>query len=589
MTAAAGAPWRRRFRAARISLPSWARDVPQRCLYGTNASGKWELYAWDRARDAHRQVTSRPTGTLPWFGRVEPGGARIWWFDDDAGNEHGRWMAVPFEGGPAQIAVPDLPTAYSAGLAFAADGIMIVGSSNPDGTRVHLTHEGRRQRELYAHREHAWVTGASRDGTLVCINHSEHGDARHPAVRVLSLDGTVAGDLWDGPGLGLAAGEWSRMVGDQRLIVHHERHGLRRPLIWNLATGEAAETPVDLPGEVSATWYPDGLRLLLVHDYRARSDLYVYDLRTQQITAVETEPGTITGARVRPDGDVWYAWSRSSTPPEIRAGQTVLLRAPGAPAPGGTAYTDVVVGQIHALLAEPPRPRPHPAIMIVHGGPEAHDLDTYSAPVQAWVDHGFAVILVNYRGSSGYGRAWRDAITGNPGFTELEDLSAVREALVAAGAIDPRRLILSGGSWGGYLTLLGLGRHPGRWSLGIASVPVADYVAAYEDEMDPLKAYDRALFGGAPDEIPDVYRDRSPITYAGDVRSPVLILAGENDPRCPIRQIDNYLAQLSTLGKTFEVYRYDAGHGSLVIDEQIAQVERQVAFAAQHLGTPAPA
>ena len=567
----------------------WAREAPQRCLYGTNASGKWELYAWDRAADSHRQVTDRPTGTLPWFGRLEPSGERIWWFDDHAGDEHGRWMVEPFAGGMPLPAVPDLADAYSAGLGFASDQAAVIGCSNPDGTRIYLAMHGRIERELYTHREHAWVASLSFDGTLIALNHSEHGDSRHPAARVIARDGRAVGELWDGPGMGLYAGTWPLTRGDQRLIVFHERQGIRRPLIWHLQTGETQEVAVDLPGEIWAGWYPDGTRLLLVHDYQARSNLYTYDLRTGVLAAVETEPGTITAARVRPDGEIWFAWSRSSTPPEVRSGLSVLLRPPAPPAPGGVAYTDVQTGNIHTLLAEPAGPRPHPTIFLVHGGPESHDLDTYSPIVQGWVDHGFAAAMVNYRGSTGYGRAWRDAITGNPGFTELEDLCAVRDYLVASGIADPTRLILSGRSWGGYLTLLGLGRHPERWSLGIAGVPVADYVASYDDEMEPLKAYDRALFGGAPDEIPDVYRARSPITYAADLQVPVFILAGEHDPRCPIRQIDNYVAQLAALGKAYHIYRYEAGHGALVIDEQIRQMELEVGFASRILGTNTPA
>jgi len=154
---------------------------------------------------------------------------------------------------------------------------------------------------------------------------------------------------------------------------------------------------------------------------------------------------------------------------------------------------------------------------------------------------------------------------------------------------DPQRIALGGASWGGYLTLLGLGTQPERWALGLASVPVADYVAAYEDEMEPLKAMDRALFGGSPDEVRAAYEARSPITFAGNVRVPLLVMAGENDPRCPIRQIDNYLARLQELGVPHEVYRFDAGHGSLVIDEAIRQVEVMLDFAARHLGTSPPA
>src|SRR5262249_21757755 len=155
-------------------------------------------------------------------------------------------------------------------------------------------------------------------------------------------------------------------------------------------------------------------------------------------------------------------------------------------------------GDVHGFLVEPDGPSPHPTLVWVHGGPTAQDRDAWSPVVQAWVDHGFAVAMINYRGSLGYGCEWRDALEAEPGLTELADVLAVRDQLVAEGVADPTRLVLGGGSWGGYLTLLGLGRQPDAWSLGLGIVPVADYVAAYEDEMEPLKAFDRALFGGTP-------------------------------------------------------------------------------------------
>ena len=89
------------------------------------------------------------------------------------------------------------------------------------------------------------------------------------------------------------------------------------------------------------------------------------------------------------------------------------------------------------------------------------------------------------------------------GLIELEDVAAVRAWAVESGLADPERLVLSGASWGGYLTLLGLGTQPGDWAVGLAGVPVADYVASYDDEMEVLKALDRTLFGGSPEEVPD--------------------------------------------------------------------------------------
>jgi dipeptidyl aminopeptidase/acylaminoacyl peptidase len=441
---------------------------------------------------------------------------------------------------------------------------------------------------LYVHHEVAWVQALSKDEALIAIGHSEHGDSRHPAVQILDTQGQVVRELWDGPGYGLWATAWSPLAGDPRLLVQHQRYDMAAPLIWNVATGEVGEIKTALPGEVEAAWYADALALLLRHSYRGRSELYRCDLQQYRLERLVTEPGMIAAAQVRPGGEVWYTWSRSSTPTQVRANGRVLFQPPGEPAPGGVAYTDHLVDGIHVFLAEPASPRPHPTIFRIHGGPASHDTDAFSPRVQAWVDHGFAVVLVNYRGSSGYGKTWRDALEGNPGFTELADLARVHDWVTRAGIADPRRTILSGQSWGGYLTLLGLGCQPERWSLGIAGVPVADYTAAYADEMEPLKALDRALFKGAPADIPEVYRARSPITYADRLRVPVLILAGENDPRCPMRQIDNYLARLRELGKPHEVYRYDAGHGSLVIAETLRQLALEMAFAAKHLGTSWP-
>jgi dipeptidyl aminopeptidase/acylaminoacyl peptidase len=154
---------------------------------------------------------------------------------------------------------------------------------------------------------------------------------------------------------------------------------------------------------------------------------------------------------------------------------------------------------------------------------------------------------------------------------------------VAEGLADPDRLVLTGRSWGGYLTLLGIGRHPDDWTVAVGSMPVADYVAAYEDEMAALQAFDRSLFGGAPSEVPERYREASPITFVDRVTIPLLVIAGENDPRCPIRQVENYVRRLAQRGGEVTFYRYDAGHGSLVVDEAIRQKRTALEFVADRL------
>jgi dienelactone hydrolase len=570
-------------------LPAWGRRTPDRLIYASDVSGKWEIYAWDRRRQRHRQVTDRPQGTLK--AKLDPQGGAIWWFRDSDGDECGRWIAEPFRRGPALDPAPELPPAFQAGLALGQD-FAVIGCATAEGTRAYLVGPDRKPHCLYAHAEWAEVEELSADERLLCLSHAEHGDVRHPALRVYDLEGNPLAELSDGLDSALWlngwAGGWSPIPGDSRLLVQHERMGPTRPLLWHLASGNTEEIDLALPGEVEAVWYPDGRSLLLLHDYQGSSELYRLDIGSRAVERLPLQAGTILEARIHPGGQLWYAWTRSSTPLQIRAGKRVLLRPPGEPAPSGVGYSRHLVGRIPVFLARPSTSAPHPVVVLLHGGPQMHERDAFSPVVQAWIDHGFAVALVNYRGSTGYGREWCEAARGNPGLAELEDAAAVAEWLLRTHVAQPDRLVLAGASWGGYLTLLGLGLQPERWAAGIALAPIADYETAYADEPEPVKAFDRALFGGAPAEIPDFYRLRSPITYADRLRVPVLLIAGTNDPRCPLRQIERYAARLRDLGKEHEIYRYEMGHGTLITQEMIRQMEVQLDFAARRLGLPIP-
>ncbi|MFF9314920.1 prolyl oligopeptidase family serine peptidase [Streptomyces sp. NPDC014748] len=592
--------WEKRFRAPRVSLPDWAEDAPHRSLFVSNATGTYELYAWDRATGGQRQVTNRPNGTTD--GVLSPDGEWIWWFDDKDGDEFGVWRRQPFTGGPDDPAVPGLAPSYPAGLALGRDGrTAVVGrSTDEDGTTIHLARLGAGEEpgetvEIYRHRESAGVGDLSHDGTLIAVEHTEHGDAMHSALRVLRPDGVTVAELDDTKGgtveLGLEVLGFAPVAGDTRLLVGHQRRGRWEPLVWDVATGEETDLALDLPGDVSAEWYPDGSGLLVVHSFEARSELFRYDLATRALTRIDTPPGTVSGATARPDGSVEYLWSSAAEPPAVRSTTGgVVLDPPGMKCPGSVPVHDVWVdgpgGRIHALVQKPEGATgPLPTVFDIHGGPTWHDSDSFAAGPAAWIDHGYAVVRVNYRGSTGYGREWTDALKHRVGLIELEDIAAVRDWAITSGLADPDRLILTGGSWGGYLTLLGLGTQPDAWTLGIAAVPVADYVTAYHDEMEALKALDRTLLGGTPEEVPERFEASSPLTYVDQVKAPVYISAGVNDPRCPIRQIDNYVKRLESRGAPHEVYRYDAGHGSLVIDERIKQVHQELTFAQHHLKT----
>ncbi|UNX55221.1 prolyl oligopeptidase family serine peptidase [Georgenia sp. TF02-10] len=614
--------WELRLRAHQVLLPDWAPEAPDRACVVATHDGVLQVHSWDRAAGRLVVATDRPQGTTT--ATIDPHGAWLWWFDDTDGDEFGRWRRQPF-GSPPGRGVADpirLPDAYDAGLLLARDGTAVVGRTDATGTWIHQVAVGAAAAGsdapvlLYHHPNDATAAALSHDGDLVVIEHSERGDNRHPALRVVRTGtGTVAADLDDGPGRGLTAYDFAPVDGDLRVLVGHERRGLPWAAVWDLGTGTVRDLELTgddgdlLPGEVTeAWWYPGGRAVLVAVDHAARTRLYRHDPRTGTTAAVGPVEGTVAEAGPRPDGDVWLRWSSAATPRTVLSARTgrEVLPATGPRAAPSVPARDLWVpgpgGPVHVLLRVPGddgRDRladslaaavaaagPFPLLMDLHGGPAAHRSDAFSPHLAAWVDHGFVVASVNYRGSTGYGTAWRDALEGRVGRTELADVAAAHDHLLAAGLVDPARCVLAGASWGGFLTLLGLGTQPERWAVGLADVPVADYLAAYREEMPDLQAFDRSLFGGSPAEVPERYAAASPITYVDRVRAPVLLMAGENDPRCPIGQIDSYVQALRARPDypgPVELYTYAAGHASVVVDEEVAQLRRQLAFVAAHL------
>ena len=143
---------------------------------------------------------------------------------------------------------------------------------------------------------------------------------------------------------------------------------------------------------------------------------------------------------------------------------------------------------------------------------------------------------------------------------------AARDWLVSEGIAKPDAILLTGWSYGGYLTLLGLGRRPDLWAGGMAGIAIADWITMYEDEAEGLRGYQRALFGGSPAEKPEQHRISSPITYAADVRAPVLVIQGRHDTRTPAHQLEVYEQRMKSLDKDITVHWFETGHAGAFSD-----------------------
>jgi dipeptidyl aminopeptidase/acylaminoacyl peptidase len=286
---------------------------------------------------------------------------------------------------------------------------------------------------------------------------------------------------------------------------------------------------------------------------------------------------------VRPDGAVWFLHTDGERRARVLDDRGVVVLQAADDAPAGRPFRSWTYDgghgqQVHGWIVEPDGPGPHPVMVFVHGGPWWLYEDRYMPEVQSYVDAGFLVGMPNYRGSTGYGRAWRDALTGDAGFTDVDDVTAGLRDLLRRPEADPSRTVIAGWSWGGYITLMQLGRNPDLWTAGVAGVPVGDYVMAYAEEAPSLQAMDRALFEGTPETQADRYRRGNPITYVDEVTAPVMFVVGEHDSRCPPEQALAYVDRLKARGHPHELYLFSTGHGSHVVDESVHQQRAILAF-----------
>jgi dipeptidyl aminopeptidase/acylaminoacyl peptidase len=225
--------------------------------------------------------------------------------------------------------------------------------------------------------------------------------------------------------------------------------------------------------------------------------------------------------------------------------------------------------KIPAIVYKPrnfDKKKQYPAIIIPHGGPTAQYFLNFEPSVQYATDLGYVVMMPNVRGSSGYGSAFRDACIKDWGGKDHEDWIAGRQWLIEHVSVNPKKVIMYGGSYGGYATLWSMGNSPDLWAAGVAWVPVSDLHDMYEQSIELFKFFIRRQMGD-PIEDKNLWIERSPITHIQNMKSPLLLVHGKNDPRCPVSQSRNVVEKLKQHGfkenEDFEYVEYgNEGHGS---------------------------
>ncbi len=567
--------------------------------------GRPQLVAHDLDLGRSWTLTDAPTGIDA--AEIEPDGRFVWWYETDP-RGGGQWLRQPFPGGPATPApvapapatpaLTGVPSGRRYGIAFDASGQHVaVGVGIRGESRVYLGRPGTSGQLIATIAGYATVVDLSPDGGLLALAGRPDG----PAAVLLMPTGphatATAGADPTGP-VALAGSHTDRLwplefrpdaADDPELLVVVEHGGRYTVATWRASAGMCRYPGLSFDTEITAQWYEAGptgpqrtgggagtgagRTVLIQHDRAGHSRLLLADLDADRLEPVPTPTGTILDVSGSPDGRLHLVWSREATPPRMvvvdpRSGRTVMPDGEVPPALGRRTelWTHRPYGPIHSFLATPPGDGPWPTLFLLHGGPYSHDRDVFDPRVELCVRAGYAVVRTNYRGSTGYGPAWRYDFDYRVGPAQLEDLDAVRAHLVELGVAEPHRIGLCGYSWGGYLALLAMGAQPGCWAVGIAVSPIADYVSAYRATTPALREVDDELFGGTPDTVPERYRVADPMTYVHQVRGPVLVAAAQDDDKCPPAQIERYVDALRSHGVPHRLLWIDGGHPGAATD-----------------------
>lgn len=249
-------------------------------------------------------------------------------------------------------------------------------------------------------------------------------------------------------------------------------------------------------------------------------------------------------------------------------------------APEEIQYRGMDGVEVPALLYRP-KQAPSPAVVMIHGGPNWHYAVEWNPIIAHLASRGYAVLCPNYRGSTGYGRAWQYAARFDMGGVDARDVAAGAQYLLREGLAN--KVAVTGRSHGGYLTMTCLTQFPELWCAGSAVVPFTNWFKSHYDSREDLQHWNIENMGD-PKENHERWYNASPYFFLDRIAAPVQLICGGNDPRCPASDSIDTRDKLVELGKDVDFLLYeDEGHAFLKIENIIDSETRRVEFLAKAL------
>lgn len=576
---------------------AWSADGKQLFL-STNLTGRYNIWRTDAVGSWPVQLTQgedRQSGLA-----MSPDGKTLYFEQDKGGDEEYDLYAVPTAGG-AVTNLTNTPDVRESGMLVSPDGKRIAfsvkaktqGQTNlglidlATGTVKMLTAESDPQWN--------WDVVAWIDGARELIANRSFTDQTAAEVWRIDVATGRATRLLGKPNTFYGAAD-ATADGNTLAVTTNDRTGQAHAGVYSVNSTKWRWLKPTLWEQNADAIAPDGRSMMVHTGIDGRTTLAIVDLATMTERPLPLPPGVNTVANGKP-----------FTPDSKR----LLVSQSGATSPGMPVIVDLFGGNVSApfqlaMASLDPKSLPtssvvtyrsfdgtlvsaivtvpfnldrdgsNPAIVMPHGGPTGQSMDGFNKAATALASRGYLVIQPNPRGSTGYGKAFQTANFQDLGGGDLKDELAAKDFLVATGYVDAKRVGITGGSYGGFMTLMAIGRAPEAFAAAVQEYGIIDWRTMWAHEDAGLQSYQKSLLGD-PASFPKVYDATSPLTYINAAKAPLLSLQGENDIRVPRGQAQQVTDALKAKGNVAEVVYYPSeGHGFAKRENQVDALNRTI-------------
>jgi dipeptidyl aminopeptidase/acylaminoacyl peptidase len=584
-----------------FSGASWARDK-QRILVSSNRSGIWNAYVVPVAGGDPVALTQSATNSVFALSSF-PGDDRILFSSDEGGNELTH-IYVRNPDGSSRDLTPGKKL-KSNFLGWSGDDASFFVSTNERDQRYfdlyEIAADTYERTLLYRNTEGFQLGPISRNKRYVALVKPRttsdtdiylHDRQSNTTKNITAHTGAVNNFPAD-----------FSVDSSQLLYVSDQGREFAALLSHTIASGAVAEVYAQNWDILSASYSKTGKYLIVYVNEDSRYSGRLLDAATLAPVAFPVQPNcTVRGISLpRDDSAIAFYSSDGSVPDDLYAGALAssptrltnalnpAIRREDLVVPTVTRFKSYDGTDIPGLLYKPHQASLQaraPALVMVHGGPGGQAQVGYSALKQALVNHGYVLFDINNRGSSGYGKTFYAMDDRKHGDADLRDVVASRKMLIDTGFVDSERIGIIGGSYGGYIVLAALTLQPDAFKVGVDLFGISNWVRTLTNVPSWWASFKEALYAEMGDPKTDGERLRriSPLFNASNIKVPLMVLQGANDPRVLKVESDEIVAAAKKNGVPVEYIVFpDEGHGFRKKENEIKGYTAIIAFLNTHL------